>query len=54
MRTEENVRRRLRQLIRDELVRLGIKSLIREAIHELAQNDFQPRQTRRPDLKVIK
>ena len=53
MRDYENAKRRLRQLIRDELVRIGLKTVVRETVHELHDELYEPEQQRRPDLKVV-
>ena len=54
MRDEQSVKRRLRQLIRDELMRIGLKTVVREAIQELHYEHYEPEQRRRPKLKVVK
>ena len=54
MREVEIAKRRLRQLIRDELVRIGLKTVVKEAIQEVIQDEFyKPEQRRRPKLKVV-
>ncbi len=53
MRNDEFVRRRLRQLVRDELVRMGLETLVRETVHELHDEFYEPEQRRRPKLKVV-
>ena len=48
------IKRRLRQLIRDELVRIGLKTIVRETVHELHDELYEPEQQRRPKLKVVR
>ena len=50
MRKDEFVRRRLRQLIREELERMDLKALV----HEVLRDEFyDPVVKRRPELKVV-
>ena len=51
---DEIARRRLRELIRDELMRIGVKIVVREVIQELHDEHYEPEQRRRPKLKVVK
>ena len=53
MRRDEFAMRRLRQLVRDELVRIGLKTVVRETVHELLDEFYEPEQRRRPKLKVV-
>ena len=54
MRNDEITKRRLRELVRDELVRIGLKTVVRETVHELHDELYEPEQQRRPDLKVVR
>lgn len=54
MREDKDARRRLRDAIKDELVRIGLKTVVQQAIYELQENGYQPEQRRRPKLEVIK
>ena len=48
------MKRRLRQLVRDELVRIGLKAIVRETVDELHDELYEPEEQRRPDLKVVR
>ena len=54
MRRNKFAGRRLRQLVRDELVRIGLKTVVRESVHELQSEFCEPEQQWRPKLKVVK
>ena len=54
MRNDEIAKRRLRQMVRDELVRIGLKTVVRETFHELQDEFCEPEQRRRPKLKVVR
>ncbi len=54
MRNDDFAKRRLRELVRDELMRIGLKTAVREAIQELHYEHYKPEQRRRPKLKVVK
>ena len=54
MRNDDFAKRRLRELVRDELVRIGLRTIVRETVHELQDEFYESVQQRRPKLKVVK
>ncbi len=52
------MKRRLRQLVREELERTDVKAIVREVVREFLRERLDERdwhgQQRRPELKVVK
>jgi methionine salvage enolase-phosphatase E1 len=58
MRNDVFVKRRLRQLVREELERTDVKAIVREVVREFLRARLDERdwhdQQRRPELKVVR
>ena len=53
MRNDDFAKRRLRELVRDELMRIGLRTIVQETVRELQFEFYEPEQRRRPKLKVV-